>query len=64
MATDNTQTTDRPKQAQDQEKPAIPDPRDDLRGQVAAHRQELLAFFQRRAVAPYTRRGFKRIFTH
>jgi hypothetical protein len=64
MATDDAQTTERPTQAQDQEKPAISDPRDDLRGQVATHRRELQDFFARRQVSQYARRGVKRIFTH
>jgi hypothetical protein len=64
MATDDAQTTERPTQAQQQEKPAMPDPRDDLRGQVATHRRDLQEFFARRQVSPYARRGVKRIFTH
>lgn len=64
MSTEDAQTTERPNPAQHQEKPAIPDPRDNLRGQVATHRRELQEFFARRQVSPYAKRGVKRIFTH
>jgi hypothetical protein len=64
MATDDTRTTDRSSQAQRQEKPAISDPRDDLRGQVATLRRELQEFFARRPASPCARRRAKRVTTH
>ncbi len=64
MSTNDAPTTERPNPAQHQEKPAMPDPRDDLRGQVATHRRDLLEFFARRQLSPYAQRGVKRIFTH
>jgi len=63
MSTDETQTTERPNGTHSEQKPAIPDPRDDLRGQVATLRRDLLSFFARRAMPSSGRRAAKRV-TH
>ena len=64
MSTDDAQTTDRPNGAQTEQKPAISDPRDDLREQVATYRRDLQAFLARRKASPYAKRGVKRVLTH
>ncbi|MDX9862028.1 MAG: hypothetical protein RBS99_14040 [Rhodospirillales bacterium] len=64
MSTEDVHANERSVWAQNQKKPVVSDPRDDLREQVAAHRRDLQAFFARRVPAPFTRRGTKRVLTH
>lgn len=64
MSTDETQPTERPNGAYSEQKPAISDPRDDLRGQVATHRRDLLSMFSRRIMSSSARRGAKRVIPH
>lgn len=64
MSTDDVQTTERSARTKNQKKPAISDPRDDLREQVAAYRRDLQSFFAHRVTSPFTRRGTKRVLTH